>query len=1226
MKKLQKVFFVLLVALAAVCTIALCACEKPQPANATDMEVFGAPTGEYAVGTQFDPSALSVVVHFDDGSEKKIEYSENGEISFSGWDTSSEGEKSFVVKCMGLEKVFAYSVRNNTVTLVLNGGSLVLEGETVENSYNFVAQSNVVDLGDYYPEKTENGYAMAFAGWYLDEECTQRAPLVSDTFALTGDVTLYAGYDTDWSWLFDYTISVNAETNQMEVTLNCFTDLFFIWDERYMAMGNVLTIPNTVEGYPVTVLGTKFSKISLTDYSAFEMLDFDTITFHEDSPLREIGSEAFANENSHSITTFDFPKNLKVIGEKAFYNSMIEGEKVVFPASLEKILNDAFYAVKFDEISFEAGSNLKSIGNNAFEGCKATKITLPEGLSEIGKYAFSGSPYITYMRIPASVTSIGLYAFNSMNALERIEVSADNAVYWSGQGGNLYQYGESAGESYLVRYCNADRTTEFSLPTKDNNGNDVTITRILEAAFSVKDLSVSGNNNGYSYLEKINLTEGLKYIGDKAFAGISAQFTLPASLANIGAMAFYDWNGTEFKLAEGNKDFCVEEGVLYSADGKQILSVPKFYPTEKGVFTLKNDVEVVKSYAFVKNETIEYLVFPENSNLKKVESNGLCIYSMPSLKGVYLLGDVFEVQNNAFYDSSFLNQALIIFADDPNAYKNNESWKNYTEKNDFGIFVPLIDRIFAFDAQVLADYIGGESINFVSFDNFDPTQEFSPDPEIYYDIYNISYALEKLNALFNSKQGENAVTEKYMQYFAAFEKFAYTSIVEYFQLTEEFGMLQNTSVQEIAIVNSVVVGYENVLPQEIKTELQESYAYLAEKKEYFDDLTAKRNQAIKDVMNFQLSEENLDDENSQYSFDRLQQLLTECANCGVVSGQTNDSFNEKMTTLTITQTLFLLMNTECNDLTIGYIDTVQYHAMYQSEYRMNLLYKYDKMNWAICNALIFEATSLYDSFGGVCGYNASELRQIIFDGNYFNFVYYHFFEHSVEYYLNNVLTETEKAQLQGLEKYNAIKAEYSEIFDDIVQKVQDFQLSEENLMDENSQYSAEKLAELVNRWYDWNMASSVQDQQVLDAFYLLDCNLALYSLHTNTFNDENAYDLLIWATNADYYTTYMLSTEQMEQLVFLDEFETTKDVVYCNFLLKALKESYEWYGVSQANAYELSQLLYDGYYTDYYVYITLVNPLSYYMENVFTTEESRLALVNFDIYQTVKDAYDSFVG
>ena len=66
-----------------------------------------------------------------------------------------------------------------------------------------------------------------------------------------------------------------------------------------------------------------------------------------------------------------------------------------------------------------------------------TEITIPEGVTRIGDYAFSGCSSLTSITIPNSVTSIGESVFSNCNNLKTIYCEAESQPsgwdsYWEG--------------------------------------------------------------------------------------------------------------------------------------------------------------------------------------------------------------------------------------------------------------------------------------------------------------------------------------------------------------------------------------------------------------------------------------------------------------------------------------------------------------------------------------------------------------------------------------------------------------------------------------------------------------------------------------------------------------------------------------------------------------------------------------------------------------------------
>ena len=105
---------------------------------------------------------------------------------------------------------------------------------------------------------------------------------------------------------------------------------------------------------------------------------------------------------------------------------------VTLPDGLTSIGYYAFYDCE-SLTSITIPNSVTSIGGGAFSGCKGlTSITIPNSVTSIGHGAFEGCEGLTSITIPNSVTSIGVYAFFGCEGLTSITIP--NSVTSIGDG------------------------------------------------------------------------------------------------------------------------------------------------------------------------------------------------------------------------------------------------------------------------------------------------------------------------------------------------------------------------------------------------------------------------------------------------------------------------------------------------------------------------------------------------------------------------------------------------------------------------------------------------------------------------------------------------------------------------------------------------------------------------------------------------------------------------
>lgn len=195
-------------------------------------------------------------------------------------------------------------------------------------------------------------------------------------------------------------------------------------------------------------------------------------------------------------------------------------------------------------------------------------------ITRIGKQLFRENKKITSVTLPDTVTYIGEYAFDMCSNLK-----------------------------------------EVVFPKR--------LTFIGKAAFQL-----------CSSLEHINLPDTVEYIGNFAFNHCSGildkEFRIPASLKSIGhdshytTHTFYDYGKdrvfARFYVPKVNKYFQEDGGILYTKDGKSLISIPRGRIFADDMYVMPDTVKNLGELSFSRNKNIKYVVISDKLIIDKEQS------------------------------------------------------------------------------------------------------------------------------------------------------------------------------------------------------------------------------------------------------------------------------------------------------------------------------------------------------------------------------------------------------------------------------------------------------------------------------------------------------------------------------------------------------------------------------------------------------------------------------
>ncbi len=298
------------------------------------------------------------------------------------------------------------------------------------------------------------------------------------------------------------------------------------------------------------------------------------------------------------------------------------------------------------------GKNVTAIGADCFRGCLAIKsLTVPEGITAIGDYAFECCEYLTQATLPASLRTLGTGVFSGDVMLETVTIPegvssiGDGAFFYCKRLGGieLPDSLETVGE-FVFAECTSLQTASIGSGLKKIGTRmfwgcmslqSIELSEGLEAigdlAFSgcemlsavtfPESLQEIGRNafrscgslteitvsvptvSAYAFygcysLQKVTLTDSVQTIEPFAFTNTACEesFHIPASVTDIQDCALISIRTPAFTVAEDNPNYQTIDGVLASKDGTRLIA----YPTDRTdeTYAIPDGVTTIAPYAF----------------------------------------------------------------------------------------------------------------------------------------------------------------------------------------------------------------------------------------------------------------------------------------------------------------------------------------------------------------------------------------------------------------------------------------------------------------------------------------------------------------------------------------------------------------------------------------------------------------------------------------------------
>ena len=378
-------------------------------------------------------------------------------------------------------------------------------------------------------------------------------------------------------------------------------------------------------------------------------------------------------------------------------------------------------------IEYIIPNSVTTIGDYAFSGCTSlSSVTIPNSVTTIGDYAFSGCTSLSSITIPNSVTTIGEDAFYNCSSLTSVKIGNGVTSIGYNAFGNCnnlatVKMGKNVSSIGEYAFQNCSSLTSIVLPNKlETIGSKAfagcgltaitlpnSVTSIGEYAFtrckSLTTAIIPGSVNtidSYAFyqcssLASVSLEDGITSIGYRAFDECAlTDITIPNSVTSIGEYAFQHNNLTTAIIGNGITE--IKEGAFEYCRTLTSVILPeslttmgaRVFPSSMKSIELPNSFTVIPDNLFSGN-SFQYIKL--GNNVKSIGKNALGCSSEPLLE----IGTSTPptIDKDAFTHISYLSDINVVVPDAKaeTAYRKATVWEEMTFSNQNNIAEVTVD-------------------------------------------------------------------------------------------------------------------------------------------------------------------------------------------------------------------------------------------------------------------------------------------------------------------------------------------------------------------------------------------------------------------------------------------------------------------------------------------------------------------------------------------------------